>query len=113
VARALPVEERNSRAAFFILVGVRASRIEGTTSFEALRVGDFAGQREPAAGTSDSGHGIQQRACIGVKRMAVQILGRRKFDDSPHVHDGHPVAHLSDRSQIVSHEEVGQVQPAL
>ena len=42
-----------------------------------------------------------------MKRMGVQIVGIRQFDDTPEIHDRDAVADVLDDGQIVCDEDVG------
>src|SRR5918996_2231816 len=59
------------------------------------------------------GHGVEQRAGVGMDGAAKERLRRRRLDDLPRVHDEHAVGDVANDGQVVRDEKVGQIQPAL
>ena len=61
------------------------------------------GARQP--GACELGHGLKQRARIGVRRIAEQGLDVRLFDDGAGVHHVDPLRELPHHAQVVRDEE--------
>jgi hypothetical protein len=55
----------------------------------------------------------QQRLGVGVDGPHVELLGRRHLDDLAEVHDRDAVRHVPHHAQVVSDEDVGEVQLVL
>src|SRR5262245_11431116 len=45
-----------------------------------------------------------------MSRVPVNLGARRDFDDSPEVHDGHPVTEMLDDAEVVRDEEHGEAE---
>ena len=64
----------------------------------------------PTGGLVYHWHGSHQRLSVRVHRVRKDLVGRPLFDDLAQVHDRHPVADMLDDAQIVSDEEIRQVE---
>src|SRR5690606_23894694 len=95
--------------------GEGAARVEVAAARRVGGVGDLAGQslQRRAVVRVGDGHGLHQRRGVGVLGAVEQGFGRRQFHDLADVHDRHAVADVLDDAQVVSHEQVGQVEAAL
>ena len=66
-----------------------------------------------AGGAVELRHGGQKRAGIGMGRALQHLGGLAELDDLAEIHDRDPVGDMTDDSDIMGDEEVGQMQPAL
>ena len=71
---------------------------------------DAAGRR---AQPCHVGHGREQRACVGVRGLLVDLLAAAQLDDLAEVHDGDPLAEVPDHGEVVGDEDEGEVEVAL
>ena len=55
-------------------------------------------------------HGRQQRLRVGVPGVAVQLVGRSRFDDASQIHHADGVGNMSHDRQIVRDEDVRQAE---
>ena len=75
------------------------------------RAGQVALKQDPLALTGTTGvghgHGGEQRLCIGVQRIGIEIVARAEFDDLAEVHDRDAVGGLCDDAHIVGDQHHG------
>src|SRR5215210_6831218 len=92
-----PSLERGVHIAAHRVLGDRAPRMEPTAGREVYGAreiaGDGHGVRAPAR--DEPGDGAYERLRVGVPRVREQLLGGRRFDDAPEVHDGDPLARVA------------------
>ena len=58
-------------------------------------------------------HGREKGTRVGVQRLLVERIARRKLDDLAEVHHRDPVGDVADHAQIMGDEEVGEAEALL
>ena len=53
-------------------------------------------------------NGFEKQACVGMARAPQNLAGGTDLDDGTEVHDGHAMAQVSHRADVVRDEQVGQ-----
>ena len=61
----------------------------------------------PLQGAADIGHGLQQRARVGVAGRVEHVGGDACFDEHAVVHHGHAIADVADHGEVVRDEDDG------
>ena len=56
------------------------------------------------------GHRSKQHLCIGVKRVGIKLLAFRYFHYAAKIHHQHPIADMTNNSQIVRDKEIRNAQ---
>src|SRR3954471_9863583 len=91
-----------------------AARPEPTPRRRIYRRGNVTRQHDAFALSLTSrirnGHRRQQGLSIGMSRSAVDVVPRADLDDLAQVHDRHPVGDVTHDGEVVSDEEVGEIQ---
>ncbi len=93
--------------------GDRTTRVEMAAGWRRGRARDLAldGSIDPAPLLQVGDLG-QQPLRIGVVGMGEELPGRRVLDDAPEIHDDDAVGDMLHHAQIVTDEEIGQVEIA-
>ena len=100
------------RASHTDRLGERAARVKAATAGRIDRAGWITGDRR----FLDTARGIhrrartEQRPRVGMQRPGEDVLGRPQFDHPAKIHHQHPVADIAHRVQVVTDEQIGQVE---
>ena len=91
------------------LLHERAAGMETASRRRVGGRGDFTGQPQVrGSGFADAGQGSDERLGIGMARGVDDLGARTFFDDTSQVHYRYPVAGMTDDTEVVGDEKVGQ-----
>ena len=89
----------------------RAARVEPAAAGDPRRVGHLAGEHHRLH-VVDLGDDRQQRAGVGVLRVAQHVLGGAGLDDAAEVHHRDPVGDVPGQAEVVGDDEHAETEVA-